>query len=303
MDLTKLETFLAVARTGSFRLAAEALYLTPPTVSKHIAWLEDAYHTSLFRRSAGGATLTEEGRLLVPYAERMLEEQRAFLTALAASDRDRVVRLCAIPPLSMVADLSMFTEFERRFPNYHLSLSEEHGGAVSRLLAEGRYHLGLCANDYLDGTLVEWTPLNRFELIVLVPRRHRLAGQEAIALTDLAGESFVSLPEKTGILISYQHLCQEAGFEYKIAVTTEREENLVLSVAQGMGVAFIGSEYLSHGFLDRHGMGQAVPLRLREPSYWHLALVRARNTPLPPSAAAFWAFARAFAARARAQAP
>ena len=169
MDLTKLETFLAVARTGSFRLAAESLYLTPPTVSKHIAWLESAYRVSLFRRSPTGVTLTEEGRLLIPYAERILEEQRAFLSALSAVNRERIIRICAIPPLSMVADFSIFSAFKRRCPEFQLSLSEEHGGAVSHLLAEGRYHLGLCASSYLDSTLVECLPLDRHELIVPVP--------------------------------------------------------------------------------------------------------------------------------------
>lgn len=292
MDLNKLETFLAVSRTGSFRLAAESLYLTPPTVSKHIAWLESAYRVSLFRRSSIGVTLTEEGRLLIPYAERILEEQRAFLSALSAVNRERIIRICAIPPLSMVADFSIFSAFKRRCPEFQLSLSEEHGGAVSHLLAEGRYHLGLCASSYLDSALVECLPLDRHELIVLVPRWHRLAGRGTVALPELASDSFVSLPEKTGVPGTYRQMCQDAGFEYRISVTTEREENLVLSVAQGMGIAFIGSEYFNHGFLDRHGMGQVVALHLLSPLYWQLVLVRARNCPLPPSAAAFWAFAK-----------
>ena len=53
-----------------------------------------------------------------------------------------------------------------------------------------------------------------------------------------------------------------------------------------------GSEYFNHGFLDRHGMGQVVALHLLSPLYWQLVLVRARNCPLPPSSAAFWAFAK-----------
>ena len=292
MDLVKLETFLSVARTGSFRRSAEELYLTPSTISKHIAWLEDAYNIPLFRRSPLGAELTAEGRLLIPYAQRMLDENRAFLSALRDSDRSGIVRLCAIPPLAMLADYSMFSEFERQYPDLRISISEEHGQAISRLLDNGRYHLGICAAEYLSGELTVHISLKRYSIMVLVPQGHRLARRGSIAFTELAEESFVALPEYTGVPEFDRRLCRDAGIEYRISATVEREENLVMAVSQSQGVALVGSEYQNNNFCRQHETRKTVLLSISPPVHWHLSLARPRNHPIPPPAEKFWTFIR-----------
>jgi LysR family transcriptional activator of glutamate synthase operon len=287
MDLTKLETFVAAARTSSFHLAADELFLTPSTVSKHISYLEKTYNVVLFQRFSRGVKLTEQGELFLPYAERILGEHRALMAALAAAE----VRLCIIPPHAMLPCLALLNFFEEAYPEYRLSISEEHGGHMSRLLAEGRYQLGICGDRYLDENLVDWHIISESRVVALVNKEHPLAGCECISLAELAGEEFVSLPSKTGVLGANSKMCQSVGIKYKVGITTEREENIVFFVAKNMGVALINTEYLNEGFIQRHGAGMAVPLPLTEDFKWHLVLAKAKRAKLPPPAAAFWSFA------------
>src|SRR5256885_13601062 len=72
MDLRRLEVFAKVAELGSFSRAAEALFLTQPTVSEHVRALEDELGVQLLDRLGRGAAPTRAGQLLLGYARRVL---------------------------------------------------------------------------------------------------------------------------------------------------------------------------------------------------------------------------------------
>lgn len=74
MDTEALKTFIAVADSGSFSLAAEQLFLTQPAVSKRISLLEEQLNTRLFDRIGRQITLTEAGRKLLPHAQKIMQE-------------------------------------------------------------------------------------------------------------------------------------------------------------------------------------------------------------------------------------
>src|SRR2546423_12972335 len=82
MDLRRLEIFTKVAELGSFSRAAEALYLTQPTVSEHVRALEDELGMQLLDRLGRGATPTRAGQLLLGYARRILGLAREAQQAL-----------------------------------------------------------------------------------------------------------------------------------------------------------------------------------------------------------------------------
>ena len=72
MNLVQLQTFLTVARLGSFSKAADQLYTTQPAISARIAGLEESLGVALFNRQGGAVTLTAKGVELQPMAERLL---------------------------------------------------------------------------------------------------------------------------------------------------------------------------------------------------------------------------------------
>jgi DNA-binding transcriptional LysR family regulator len=73
VDLAQLETFVLVAQHQSFSKAAEALFLTQPSVTARIQSLERDLGEPLFERTGRGVRLTEAGSSFLPYAQRMLE--------------------------------------------------------------------------------------------------------------------------------------------------------------------------------------------------------------------------------------
>jgi DNA-binding transcriptional ArsR family regulator len=73
VDLNRIESFLHAAESLNFSEAARTLHLTQPTVSHHIKNLEQELGVELFKRQDGTIKLTEAGRLLVPWARRMMQ--------------------------------------------------------------------------------------------------------------------------------------------------------------------------------------------------------------------------------------
>jgi DNA-binding transcriptional LysR family regulator len=90
MNLKFLETFIWVARLGSFRLAAQKLFSTQAAVSNRIAALEDELGVRLFERDARGATVTPRGQALLSYAEQVLDSTQALRQAVDAGHPGRV---------------------------------------------------------------------------------------------------------------------------------------------------------------------------------------------------------------------
>lgn len=80
MEFKQLETFISVARLKSFSKAAKALYLTQPTVSNHIQWLEQELQTILFNRNNNkDVTLTKAGEVFFQHALELLNKKESAL--------------------------------------------------------------------------------------------------------------------------------------------------------------------------------------------------------------------------------
>lgn len=116
MQISALETFLAIASSGSFHAAARHLNVTQTTVSARIKALESALGAQLFERGRGGTRLSAAGLRLMPHAEQMLRSWD-FVSAEIASDPGArgALRLGAQLSLwdALLADTAIWLERER----------------------------------------------------------------------------------------------------------------------------------------------------------------------------------------------
>jgi len=93
LDLDVLRTFVAIAETGSFTTAANAVFRTPSAVSMQIKKLEDILGCAVFSRDARSVSLTTEGEMLLGYARRLLAINREAVSKFIIPDITGVVRL------------------------------------------------------------------------------------------------------------------------------------------------------------------------------------------------------------------
>src|SRR4051812_25991124 len=103
MDWSDLRHFLAVARAGATNKAARELGVNHTTCARRIAALESALGLPLFEHGRDGYRLTERGSELLPYAERVEAEVRAFCDAASAGAR-RIAGTIRVTTNSSFAD-------------------------------------------------------------------------------------------------------------------------------------------------------------------------------------------------------
>jgi DNA-binding transcriptional LysR family regulator len=145
MDIRRLEIFAKVAELGSFSRAAEALFLTQPTISEHVRALEDELGVQLLDRLGRGATPTRAGQLLLGYARRMLTLSREAHQALerfqGRMSGELVVGGSTIPGEYVLP--ALIGQFKTKYPDISISLLIGSSRQVSEWLEEGRVEVGV----------------------------------------------------------------------------------------------------------------------------------------------------------------
>ncbi|MEJ8562937.1 LysR family transcriptional regulator [Yoonia sp. GPGPB17] len=124
-DWEQMPFFLAVARTGSLRSAAEHLGATHATVRRHVEALEVAYSVQLFRRTRRGLTLTAAGETLLPEAEEaelLLTRARNGLQGLDRETSGKI-QISVDPMTGHFLLAPVFAEFCRIYPQVDLEIS------------------------------------------------------------------------------------------------------------------------------------------------------------------------------------
>ena len=144
MDIEKFRTFIAASRCSSFYEAANRLFITPSTVSKHISALEDEFGVTLFHRTSGKLEPTKEGLLCLCSAEKIVEEYDNLYSCIA-SPRERKLHISTIFDQQKL--LHVMKAFYTRYPDIKIELEECHGNEVVRNVLSGKYALGF-ANDH-----------------------------------------------------------------------------------------------------------------------------------------------------------
>src|SRR5256884_2066062 len=145
MDLRRLEVFAKVAELGSFSRAAEALYLTQPTISEHVRALEDELGVQLLDRLGRGATPTRAGQLLLGYARRILglarEAQQALDQFQGRMSGELVIGGSTIPGEYVLP--ALIGTFKTKYPDISVSLLIGDSRQVGAWVEQGRAELAV----------------------------------------------------------------------------------------------------------------------------------------------------------------
>jgi molybdate transport repressor ModE-like protein len=197
IDVQRLRVLREVVRQGSFNRAATRLRLTPSAVSQQIAALERSLGAAVVHRSTRGVEVTEAGRVLVEtgdaiaaelaYAEREIDrlaqvDQEQLTVATFTSGGQRIL------PEALI-------RFSGGYPLVELTVLECEPEESLALVRAGDADLALAY--HLDRTPpvlpddrsgLTWTHLIEDPMRVVLPRDHRLAHRESVAMVELAGE-------------------------------------------------------------------------------------------------------------------
>lgn len=242
--------FEAVARTGSFTLAADELFITQSAVSKQVKKLEDNLGFPLFTRKHRGVVLTEPGRELYEGVQPALESFRETVQRVRKwYDQNTISVVCT----HAVAHYYLFPKlahFQQQFPDITVNV-----------VATNQLSAPLCLN-YDFGILYgagEWPGLSGvklFDEIVYPVCSASFPAEEVESLDDLMKMPLVQIDNEGWDIMNWNDWMGRLGREFKPTgkVITYNQVTLALNAAErGLGIA-LGWEFMAREMIEKGGV-------------------------------------------------
>lgn len=230
--------FAAVARERQITKAASALNVPQPTVTRHLARLENVLGVRLCKRVQGGMELTPEGERFVEPVEEALGLLAHAIDELDSSNLLQRISFGFLHTLGEEMVPSLLRQFAVENPQFKFSLVEASADQLlNRLTAD---HIELCLTSPLPADPdLEVVRLGVQQLVLAVPAGHELAQETEIPLAAAASDDFVGLEPHNLMRQMSDDLCRVAGFEPRITFEAAGISTLRGLVAAGLGVAIV----------------------------------------------------------------
>jgi DNA-binding transcriptional LysR family regulator len=287
--LPQIEAFLEVARRQNLSRAAEALFVSQPTLTARLQSLEAALGEQLFIRTRRGMRLTEAGDAFLPYAEhalRALADGRERLGELRRGVAGRLV-LGAPPTVTTYTLPALLARFSAAQPGVRLAVKTGTSEEILDMVLHDQVQLGIIRA--LANPEIETIPLYTDTLVLIAGPGHRLArssrGRQA-RMADLAGEVLVLFGRSSSYLEFTTATFRQAGVLPGSVLELDNIEAAKKMVERGLGVSMVPTSTvageLAAGTLARIELVDAAPAR-RE-----IVAVRRRDAGPPTGAAALF---------------
>lgn len=243
MELRHLRQFVTIAETGSYRRAAEVLFIAQPALSVSIQKLEHEVGAKLFFRSAKGAELTAAGHALLDDARRTLfhADQALRTVRLVAHGELGKLRLGFVGSATYNLLPLTIPPFRARYPNIEVSLLEDSTEGLLNLLRMNQIDAALVRGPLAQDPHLESWVIEEDSFVLAVNQAHPFAHRKSIRLKDCSTDPFimyspVHVPALNSVALS---LCTKAGFAPHIYQEAVQVQTLVSLVASGLGVALV----------------------------------------------------------------
>lgn len=294
MELSQLETFLAVAEEKSFSRAAVRLYRTQPAVSQVIRKLEESLGEVLFDRAARDGSLTAAGVLLRDYALRLMALRREATSAigeLKSLERGRLHM--AANEYTCTYLLPAIDEFRRAYPHITVTVQRMLASHIPDELNLRAFEMGV-VSFRPDPEQFRTIAVYGDSLSLIVSPGHPLAGAQRVSITDLGKESFiahnVASPLRRKVIETFQRYRTPLNMDIELPTI----EAIKRFVSMGNGVALV-----PHLTVARElETGELVAVTVTELELKRvLRLIHRRHGSLSYAATAFLRTVRALARR------
>lgn len=240
MNIRALQYFVALADLRNFSRAAEACFVTQPTLSIQIRKLEEELGVQLIERTPRKIMLTEVG---VDIAERAREiihdvEQLKSIARHAIDPGAGVLRLGIFPTLAPYLLPHIVPGIRKRYPKLQLQMFEEKTADVLSLLKRGKLDAGILALPIDDDQLC-YEVLFDEPFVAAMPANHPLADSKYLTVNDLRGQDLLLLEEGHCLRDHALEVCSLVGATEKLNFQATSLETLRMMVAADVGVTLL----------------------------------------------------------------
>ena len=287
LNLNHLLTFVVVADTRSFRLAAARMHISQSAISVQIRQLEQRLGVSLFHRTTRSVQLSDQGKRLFAVAKRVSEDIYQVAVGLrdeADLQRGQVV-MAVLPSLAATVLPHVLREFAVLHPRLEIRLRDIDSKRALELIREGDADIGLLSRTE-QGQDLRFTTLFRDDFVAVIPARgHGLSARSTVGAKVLATCSLVLNPRGVDSRETLETIFRAQGITLQPRQEVIGAHALVALVAAGFGVGILPR--LALVGIDMSG---CKTLELREGADREIGVVVAANRSESPATKALRQF-------------
>ena len=239
--IKQLRAFCTIAKLGTLARAAEALFLSQPSISLQLTSLEKELGVMLIERRRRRVAMTREGQLLFDLAQPLVdgidaidENFRAITTDLAASELNIA---CGNSTIQYLLP-AMVSAFRQARPDVHLNLHNVTGSDGMALLRSDQV-------DFAVGSMLDvpndlsYEPLYHFDPLLITPLGHVLADKSEITLADISPFGLILPPKRLTTYRLVDLIFQQRRVPYTVAIEVGGWEVIKQYVAMGLGISIV----------------------------------------------------------------
>jgi LysR family hydrogen peroxide-inducible transcriptional activator len=252
MTLTELRYIVAVARERHFGRAAEACFVSQPTLSVAVKKLEEELEVTLFERGPGEVSVTPAGEKIVEQAQRVLEEA-SRIREIAAAGRDPLagpLRLGAIYTIGPYLLPKLIPILRRMAPAMQLLIQENFTHRLGEMLKNGEVDVILVALPFEEPGIATQAAYDE-PFLVAVPKGHPWEGRKRITSEELTRESLLLLGEGHCFRDQVLEICHAVRSKDRSSLARTVEggslETIRQMVATGVGVTVLPATSVTPG--------------------------------------------------------
>ena len=244
--LDQLRILKAIAEQGSFKKAADILYVTQPAVSLQIQNLEKQLEITIFDRGGRKALLTEAGQLLLDYCQRILNQCDEACKAVEDlnSLKGGTLVIGASQTTGTYLMPRMIGLFRQTYPDVSVQLQVHSTRRTGWSVANGQIDLAIIGGQLPSDleNLLNIVPYATDELALVLPTKHKLSREKELTKEDLYKLNFVTLDSQSTTRKVVDKLLKDSGLDIqrlKIEMELNSLEAIKNAVQSGLGAAFL----------------------------------------------------------------
>src|SRR5215467_1515912 len=239
MDIAALKTFLAVAEERSFSRAAAKVHRTQPAVSQAVKRLEDELGEQLFDRSSKSGTLTDAGRVLQNYGQRLVrlaEEAESAMRELRDLRRGRV--LIGANEAAVHTLLPLIGKFRNSYPDIAIDVRRVPARQIAVEVQQGSLDFGALTFHPSEEGLLE-VLVGSDELVLLVSPSHALAKRRQVSMAEVAEHPVIAHNDPSPARERVLRLFEEQQIPLNMVVALPSLDGIKRAVELSLGVALL----------------------------------------------------------------
>lgn len=275
MDLRKLTYYIQIVESGSYSAAAKVLFVSQPTLSRVVSFLEEELKVKLFHQVGKRIVITDAGRFLYDRAKQIVNEFDNLSSGIKDVNalQKGVIRVGIPPIIGTCVFPQLIAGFKKVYPLIDLIIDQHGAKNIQQKVESGELDIGFTITPFINNSFNS-IAICKDKNVVVMHKSHPLAKEDSVNYRSLKEEKFIMLDAEYMLQANILTSSQDAGFSPDVIFHVSHWDFAIQLVKQNLGISI-----LPRPILELYKTDDITYVDLKhESSCWNVYLIQKRET-------------------------